>query len=215
MIQAQSLNAQAYDLLKQKILSNQIQPGCRLVDSQLAEEFGISRTPVRDAIRKLTEEGLVVTDPGKKGYFVYQPSAQDIREIYEIRRILELSAAEKLISELLPINPGLLDPLLSYIQAPASDSIGFPLYDAQFHRTMVELCGNSRIMEIYDQIGTYLQVFRSKTAQDPSRNKQATACHQQILHGLRTLDLAKTQDAIRTHIRLSEAHTMQEYLLGI
>ena len=92
ILKIDTLNQQAYDILKEKILNKELLPGTRLVDSQLAEDFGISRTPLRDAIRKLAEEGFVVSSPTKKGYYVYQPSAKDINEIFELRQILVAAA---------------------------------------------------------------------------------------------------------------------------
>ena len=72
-----NLTQQAYDLLRTKIITKEILPGTRLVDSTLAQQYGISRTPMRDAIRKLAEEGLV-TPSSTKGYFVYKPTLKDI-----------------------------------------------------------------------------------------------------------------------------------------
>lgn len=212
VLQIQTLNLQAYDLIKEKILSKEIQPGTRLVDSQLAEDFGISRTPARDAIRKLAEEGLVITKPGKKGYFVYQPSARDIDEIYEFRQILELAAAEKLISEVLPADPSALDALRSCCQAPASDTVRFSKCDDAFHLTMVELCGNSRMTETYIQLATYLHAFRSKTSLEVSRNEKAAIHHQLILEGLQAGDLLQTQAHIRSHILLSREDTIADHI---
>lgn len=119
------LNQQAYDILKEKIIKKELLPGTRLVDSQLAEDFGISRTPLRDAIRKLAEEGFVVNHPMKKGYYVYQPSAKDINEIFEMRLILDLAAATKLIREILPREPQRLRILEEVYQAECSDEAAF------------------------------------------------------------------------------------------
>lgn len=210
-LQIQTLNTQAYDLIKEKILSNEILPGARLVDSQLAEEFGISRTPARDAVRKLAEEGLIITQPGKKGYFVYKPSMQDIDEIYELRQILDLAAAEKLITDILPKEPSSIELLKKCYPSPNCDTTEFLEYDGIFHQTMVEMCNNSRMMETYRQLGTYLHAFRSKTSKDASRKEKADAHHRLILEGLESLDLKKTQEIIRSHILLSKSDTVNDY----
>ena len=211
----QTLNDQAYTLLKEKILSNEIGPGTRLVDSQLAEDFGVSRTPARDAIRKLAEEGLVITEPGKKGYFVYKPTVQDINEVYEMRQIIDLAAVEKLILEILPRNPGAIEHLKDCCRTSDCDIALFLKCDEEFHQAMVELCQNSRMTETYRQLGAYMHAFRSKTSQDLRRKEKAAVHHQQILEGLQALDLDRTKKLIRDHILLGKDDTMKDYILDI
>ena len=81
-----NLNKKAYDAIKMDIVERRLIAGTRLVDSKLAEQYGISRTPIRDALMRLTEEGLV--ENTGKGYYVYMPSADDIRELFELRQAM-------------------------------------------------------------------------------------------------------------------------------
>ena len=111
-----NLTQQAYDLLRTKIITKEILPGTRLVDSTLAQQYGISRTPMRDAIRKLAEEGLV-TPSSTKGYFVYKPTLKDIEEIFEIREMIDISVTTKVITKILPQNPAALEKITqSYLK---------------------------------------------------------------------------------------------------
>ena len=77
-----------FEALKDAILTQKLHPGERLLESELADELGVSRTPVREAIRKLEQEGLVVMIP-RKGAYVDGISLKDIHEVYEIRAALE------------------------------------------------------------------------------------------------------------------------------
>lgn len=204
----QTLNSQAYDILKSKIFSGEIKPGTRLVDSQFAEEFGISRTPFRDAVRKLHEEGFVVSEPGKKGFFVYQPSRKDIDEIFELRLILDLAAVEKLVKVILPQNEEALNLLKSSYYSEQTD---FVKKDEDFHDTIIKLCGNQKMISMYNELRGQLRAFRSKTSQDENRRSKATDYHAKILEGLCDLDIKKTRNAIIRHVELSREDALKDY----
>jgi DNA-binding GntR family transcriptional regulator len=93
-----SLSSQAIKKLKERILAGQIPPGSHFIADDVATELGISRTPVREALSKLVSEGLVTYDG--KGYVVASYTAKDVRELYPIRRILELYAIREAIAHL-------------------------------------------------------------------------------------------------------------------
>lgn len=207
-----TLNNQAYDILKDKILKKEISSGTRLVDSQLAEEFGISRTPLRDAIRKLAEDGLVVGYPGKKGYYVYQPSVKDINEIFELRLMFDIMAAEKVISEVIPNNPAALEELKeSYRAEQESGPESFVSADEDFHDTAVRLCGNSRMLAMYKDIRSQTRAFRSVTSSDSARRKKARNYHERIFRGFCACNLPATLDAIRLHVQYSCQDALKDY----
>ncbi|MDO4846133.1 MAG: GntR family transcriptional regulator [Oscillospiraceae bacterium] len=208
----QPLNTQAYDLIKSKIFSGEIKPGTRLVDSQLAEEFGISRTPFRDALRKLCEEGFVACEPGKKGYFVYQPSRKDIDDIFELRLILDLAAADKLVHQILPGNTKALELLKNSYHTDQVDVSSFVKKDEDFHDTIIKLCDNQKMLEMYNSLRSQLRAFRSKTSQDETRRSKATNYHAKILEGLCDLDYEKACAAMKKHVELSREDALKDYL---
>lgn len=210
-LKVQTLTSQAYDLLKSKIFSGEIKPGSRLIDSQLAEEFGISRTPFRDALRQLCEEGFVVSEQGRKGYFVYQPSRKDIDEIFELRLILDLAAADKLVSKVLPGNEAALNLLKNSCNAEMTEIDSFVKKDEDFHDMIIKLCENQKMVEMYNELRSQLRAFRSKTSQDEKRRSKATNYHVKILEGLLELDLAKASEAIRKHVELSREDAVKDY----
>ncbi|HHV59005.1 MAG TPA: GntR family transcriptional regulator [Clostridiaceae bacterium] len=209
-----NLNVQAYNALKSKILNKELPPGTRLIDTQLAKEYGISRTPLRDAIRKLTEEGLIVNDKTRKGYFVFQPSEKDIEELFELRLMMDLAAVTKLIREVLPNNPSAIEQLIHSFEftSNSKDSEkGFIQRDEDFHDTIIRLTGNFRLMSYYSDISNQMRIFRKFTSSDTERMNQANSLHEQILTGLKNLDLDMATDAVKKHTKLSKQDALRDF----
>ena len=215
-LQVESLTDQAYDILKGKIINRELPPGTRLVDSQLAEECGISRTPLRDAIRKLVEEGLV-TACSKRGYCVFKPTKKDIEEIFEIRQMLDEMAARKLVREILPEDPeayrkceNLCAELRAHAEA-GEEKEKFIKSDEDFHDQMIMMIDNARLHAIYSDIRNQTQTFRRVTSGDKSRIAKANNQHEKICKGLLNLDLEETLAAITEHNRLSMNDALADF----
>lgn len=205
---ADNLNEQAYRALKASIINKELAPGERLIDTQLAEYFGISRTPIRDAIRKLTEEGLVVTSD-KKGYFVFSPSHNDILEIFELREQFDLAAVRKLITQILPSNPEAMEQIR--ISFEGLDSPSFVQDDESFHETLIRLTGNSRMLVLYKDLSTQTRAFRRLTSNDPDRIRKAKEYHRRIYEGLMHLDLPATEEAVCCHVAYSREDALKDF----
>ncbi|MGI5985982.1 MAG: GntR family transcriptional regulator [Clostridiales bacterium] len=210
-LQVDSLTDQAYDILKQKIISKQFPPGMRLVDSQLAKEYGISRTPLRDAIRKLHEDGLVTNYSGR-GYCVFQPTEDDINEIFEIRRMIDVAAATKLINEILPNDKEAYATIESFYNEFSADveREGFIKADEDFHDKMVLMMGNARIYNFYVEIRNQTRTFRRRTSSDKERMARAYNHHEKICRGLLDLDLNAATEALTDHIELSRRNALED-----
>lgn len=206
-----NLNEQAYMALKEGIVNKELPPGTRLVDSQLAEQYGISRTPIRDAIRKLVEEGLVVSN-GTRGYSVFCPSERDISEIFELRLIMDLAAAKKVIEEVLPKNPdAILEIQKSFEAEEKAATATFVQGDEGFHETIIRLANNNRMLAFYIDLGAQTRAFRRNTSNDPRRIEIARESHQRIFDGIRAMDLDETEKAIRYHVSMSKADALSDF----
>ncbi len=211
VIKVNALNQQVYTILKNKILKKKILPGTRLIDSQLAEEFGISRTPLRDAIRKLVEDGLVMHGKNGKGYYVYKPSAKDINEIFEMRLILDIAAATKLINIVIPEQPDILDKITQFDVNDSKFDDSFVLSDEDFHDALIKFCNNSRMTEIYADLQAQTRAFRSVTSRDQSRVDKARKYHKKIVDGFCSGQLDETIEAIKKHVELSRLDALSDY----
>ena len=201
-----NLNKQAYDALKQSLLEKKYPAGMRLVDSKLAEDFAISRTPIRDALMKLSEEGLVYSNG--RGFRVYSPTADDIREIFELRLMFDLYAARKVIEEILPKDADAEKRIdCAYLsEANADDQEAdddFIKSDEDFHACIVALLGNERLSDSYCDIRNQMRAFRSITAHSADRRRKAHRYHERIYQALKHRDVQAVEEAIRLHTSLS------------
>lgn len=182
----------------------------RLVDSLLAEEFGISRTPIRDAIRQLVEEGLVYCGQNK-GYFVFKPNAADIREVFELREILDVAAATKLIEKVLPAEPSALEKIRrAYEASRHSGDRDFVQGDENFHDCIIALSGNTRLTSIYADLRNQIRAFRSIASKDQARMNTVYDYHEKIFQGIEKRDLPMTIAAIRRHLQLGLQEALQD-----
>jgi len=200
-LQVDKLSDKAYEILKEKILTKQLPPGTRLVDAQLAKQFGISRTPLRDAIRMLSEDGLVTKSAGQ-GFCVFRPTKTDICEIFEIRLMMESAVAGKLIGEILPNNKEAYAVIQRLYQQFSKETTEGNFVDADeyFHDKLVSLAGNARLYASYEEIRDQTRIFRRRCLAEQDRVAKAGRQHARICEGLLELDLAATVRAISDHI---------------
>lgn len=213
-LKVESLTDQAYDVLKSKIISKEFPPGMRLVDSQIAKEYGISRTPLRDAIRKLYEEGLV-TSNGGRGYCVFQPTRKDIEEIFEIRLIIDRAVVTKLIKEILPGNAEAVESIRRvYKELEGQKGFSgehFVKSDEDFHDLLISMMGNSRLSNYYDEIRSQTRAFRQRTSGNSARIAKLFDCHERICRSLLALDLEEALTAVTDHIAISIEYTLTDF----
>lgn len=208
-LMVENLNKKAYDAIKLDILERRLPAGTRLVDSKLAEQYGISRTPIRDALMKLAEEGLVAK--ATKGYSVFMPSADDIRELFELRLMIDLYTAKTIIEDILPKKPdaqNIIDEV--YSRNPSEDT--FVKGDEEFHDTLVAITGNTRLINFYSSIRNQMRAFRSVTARNYERMNQANNYHGKIYQAIRSRDLVAAEVAIRVHTQLSMEDALRDFI---
>lgn len=211
----ENLNDKAYIEIRNKIITGELKPGTRLVDSQLAERYGISRTPVRDAIRKLTEEGLVVSNI-KKGYYVFEVTKKDIVEIFEIRLIIDRAVITKLITAIIPSNYEFYIKELQRIEQKLDEGIKqsaneFIKYDEDFHDSLIRLSNNSRLINMYTDIRIQTKAFRSLTSLSEERIEKAYRSHKEILKNIENMDLENALKAIENHVEQSRKDALEDF----
>jgi DNA-binding GntR family transcriptional regulator len=156
-LESYSLVELAYDRLSREILSGRTDPGERLVEEQLTRQLGISRAPLREALRQLAQQGLVEHTP-RRGVRVATLSDDDVRELYEIRDVLERHA----VSSMPP------DPDLSRLRAAtdemrkateAGDRMALADAHRRFHVEVVALGGNRQLTALYESVLVRIQLY--------------------------------------------------------
>lgn len=195
-----------FESIREAIINGTLKQGERLMETQLAEELGVSRTPVREAIRKLELEGLVVMVP-RKGAYVAGISAKDAADILEIRAALEGLAA-KLAAE--RITDEEINELLHDIekmgeaieQGDVETAIDF---DSKFHSALIGASRNSRLVAMVSNLQEQVQRFRvmlTVTRQDLARDSLSE--HKKIVDALSRKDRFLAQSLAKEHVEKVE-----------
>ena len=200
MLKKRTLSEQAYDELVGKIISREYPAGTTLQEEKLAMEFGISRTPVREALKHLAAEGVIEQLP-RKGFRVALPDDDALRELFECRCDLEELALRKALSAL-PSDKveALKEKLRSSARRKDSRRIALEA-DGEMHALFSDHCGNRYLAAL-------IQQFRMKSAPYRNyRNRARTPLEELISERLEILDAVLKQDAekaselLRAHIR--------------
>ena len=195
------LSKKVYRVLKSKITKGSFEPGSKVLEGRIAEQMGISRTPVREAIRELAAEGFVTLSPNQ-GVVVRSVSAESIREVLQIHSVLEGLAA-RLSCEV--INEEDLKELENYVNkmekfANKRDSSAYSEVDLKFHELIVNTCRNKRLIQMRKNISDQAQRCRISSLRIPRRLKESLEEHQKILEAFKTKDSKKTERVNQKHI---------------
>lgn len=208
-VSVQRLTDAAYRTLKEQILAQAFLPGQRLHVDELARRLGMSRTPVKDALNALAREGLVEIAP-RRGTFVAELSAETIAEVFDLRRALELLAAELLVGRATEADVQRLRARLAALDElhDREDDVDEHMRrNLAFHREFVALAGNRKLLEVYEGLHVHIQIARvhARWRNWRQRRRQERDEHQAILAALAARDPAALAATVDAHIRRSKA----------
>lgn len=190
-----------FNTLRQAILRGELKPGERLMEIQLAKRLGVSRTPVREAIRKLELEGLVLMVP-RKGAEVAEITRQDLEDVLEVRTALEELAVrnacdhitDEQLQELKKAN-------LEFKRAlEGADLIACTEADMRFHEIIYGATNNRRLMQMLNNLREQMYRYRLEYLKDKRTHKTLLEEHDAIRRALKKHDKNKAGNAIRVHI---------------
>ena len=194
-----------FEHLREAIISGKLRPGERLMEMQLAEEMGVSRTPVREAIPKLELEGLVIMVP-RRGAYVSDLTIKDVAETYEIRSALE-SLAAGLAAERITANEGEeLERILVQIgQCIENNDLNRSLeLDEQFHNVLYQASKNDRLVQIINNLRESIQRFRAITMGTPGRLEAVFNEHMKIVEAISDRNPELAELLAQEHIENAE-----------
>lgn len=201
LVKAEPLYLQAYDQLKKDILGGNLKPGERLTDQQLAEWLGISRTPVREAVRILCREGLLLSDSGVVK--VYQPTLKDITEVYLLRASVESLAASIIAvrenkKEIVEVLEGLIE---KSIVASENDELKTVQdLNREFHTCLIDSCNLEILKEIYEPLDAKMKIFRTVTLKKSLHRKISIEEHKQLTDYILKGDVLSCKCIVNRHI---------------
>lgn len=195
-----SLKDKAYKAIKSAILSLKFKPGDPLVESELAQQLGISKTPVRDALLELEREGFV-TKILFKGTYVTEVTLRDVREVFQVRAVLEGLAARLATPLLSAEELEEADKIIAAAEAALSkDDIALcSEYGRRFHGLIINKTDNQRLQSITLNLDDHLQRFRLLSDQINGRLNKSLKEHRKILEALRSRDPIAVEEAVRGH----------------
>lgn len=190
-----------FKTLRQAILKGELEPGERLMEIQLAERLGVSRTPIREAIRKLELEGLVLMIP-RKGAEVAKISEQSLDEVLEVRRSLDELAIELACKR---ISPEQLEQLeqaeKQFADAVSKGNIlNIAESDEHYHDIIYEATGNSRLVQILNNLREQIYRYRLEYIKDADKRQILVIEHRRILQAIKNKDVPEAKLAVREHI---------------
>ena len=194
--------------LRDAILSGELGPGTKLIETDLAERFGTSRGPVRQAIRELMGAGLVVELP-RRGTVVSTMTARDLAEVYAIREALEIGAGKAAISRVSDSKLVALEVHLVAMEEAwrlGADYLVSALDDMAFHRGLIALAGNERMATMNEQVLVQTQLLLRGAAEgNPTlRSGMKHSAHRDIHAALLARDVGALQVALEAHYRYAD-----------
>ena len=196
-----TLKDQAYETIKEAILSMQLEPGQPLVEEELAQQLGVSKTPVRDALNDLERDGLV-TKILFKGTYVSEISSRDAEEIFQLRAVLEGLAFRQATPHLTPEDLAQAEELLDAADEARQQS-NPPLCSqlgTQFHQLIIKKSTNQRLFPILDNLEDHTQRLRLVSNRIYGRLEKSSVEHRRILDALKQGDPLGAEQSLRDHL---------------
>jgi len=203
------LTPEAYEALKAEISSGALQPRERLYETVLAKRFKMSRTPVREALQRLVNEGLV--EAGPDGVCVAALSVKDIRSLEQANRVLQSLAAELAATEGPESDMARLEELMARMEACAGidDVDGWIAADQAIHRHLFQMSGNRWLVKLLMQMEALIARVRHIGIRGPTRMKDATGEHRRFVDAIKARDSEAARRAMHDHLVLVEQHLVQ------
>ena len=191
---------EAYRYLKTRIMSAELSPGASLNELEIAAALGISRTPVREAIRKLEQEGLAMRYPNR-GAVVTKLSLKDVLEIWQLREILETAACRLAAARLDPLALGRIEKALQELRDRPAGPERYEAHlrtDLELHGLIVEAAGNATLRQVLDLLNE--RIIQARVVTSPARFRHSVDEHLAIVAALRTGDGQVAAEAMRAHL---------------
>lgn len=200
-----SLTDLAVERIRSTIVEGKFALGEQLSEVALANDLGISKTPVREALFQLKMEGLVDVHP-QRGTFVFQPSEEEVREICSFRELIECAALARAMEYSREELVQLLRPLLKETEAAGRrrNAKAIPDLDARFHEAIIEASHSSYLASAYSLVASKIRALRSRLPENDEQIGHCNDVHGQIVAEIESGTIARAQKVLREHIRSTQ-----------
>ena len=197
-----TLADQAVELIRGRIWNGDFVSGERLVETRLAADLGISRGPIREALKQLAAEGLVREEP-RRGTFVTAPTRDDVRDLYDLRVAIEARAARLVIERGDPAALETLREALAELHEAvrASDLPWLARSDYGFHETICRVSGNRRLLDVFVRNASVMRLLvHMEEAQYYMSFEDVEQQHRELLESIEARDAARTDELVVEHL---------------
>ena len=190
-----------FNTLRQEILTGKLKPGERLMEIHLADKLGVSRTPIREAIRKLELEGLVIMIP-RRGAEVAQITLKSLEDVMEVRRALDVLAIELACERM---NEEAMSSLFQAyenfaVAVKTRDTRKIAAADVAFHDIIVQSTGNARLIQLVSNLSEQMYRYRFEYLKDATSHEMLQREHKEMYESILRKDKVSAADVVRKHI---------------
>ncbi len=205
MTESRPIREIAYDVLKKAIITGEIPAGERIVETEYADRLHISRTPLREALRKLERDGLVEYVM-RRGVVVHAFTTEDVDQIYTIRNSLEMLTLPYIIENATAEDIASLREKLAAMDALISkdDVEGLSPLARDFHTCLTAISGKNRILRVIEGQDEYIRRFSAMAIQQENRRSSAHEEHHKLVDLVEKKDLPALEELMRHHIERSK-----------
>ncbi len=203
--QVKTISHQVYQIIKDEIINGTYKPGDWLQELELAKKLEVSRSPVREALRLLVADGIVVENPNK-GMFVREFTPVEITEIFEVRTMMENHCIKKLKGKLSEEQIAKFqeyrDDFIRYHKA--NDLDNYIVTDSRFHRYIIMCAGNTILMDVYKKVRYMNMMFRIYSLSDRKRFDESQDEHVNIIDCLISGNVREAERINNRHLALAK-----------
>lgn len=199
-----TIREQVYRILRDEICRGEYTPGTRLQEVELAEALHVSRSPVREALRQLVSDGLLIEVPNK-GVYVKEFTVKDIEEIFDLRVMLESYGIFHSAGNMTSARRERLLEILADLESSFAngDLETYTAVDEKLHGQIVRLANNSLVNDVYERVRSMNQQFRVLSLMSEKRFTESLEEHRSIIHSLAIGDLSTADSVNRHHLKLA------------
>jgi DNA-binding GntR family transcriptional regulator len=194
------LYQQAYRELKKLIITGKLQPGEKVIMSKLADQYEISRTPLREALRQLQSEGLIIQEQSTMR--IVEINKEDFLHLYQTRIVLEKEVMKSIVNFIPEEDFPKIEAVLRESRAAIQEGDPFKILElnTQFHELLMNYCPNPRMIQLLNYVRSLLLIYRANINKKAKNNMEIYQEHKEILVALKARDLEKTIQMVETHM---------------
>ncbi|WBY01811.1 GntR family transcriptional regulator [Ramlibacter tataouinensis] len=195
-----ALYEEVAELLRQRIFRRELEPGSWIDEVKIAQEWGISRTPLREALKVLAAEGLV-TMKVRRGAYVTEVSEQDLAEVYHLLALLESDAAAVAATRASDAELRELQSLHKELEGAAKNREKFFAVNERFHMRLLEIAGNRWRNQMVADLRKLMKLHRHNSLLKSGRVEESLAEHRRVMQALEQRDASVAQQRMQEHFR--------------